>query len=63
MIIHKAFLFKLQPTPAQAQQFVRYVGTCRWVWNCFLAERQHHYRTTGQAPSMYEQQRALPLLK
>ena len=63
MLVHKAFVFKLQPTRGQEQQFVRYVGAYRWVWNHFLAERKQAYQATGQAPSLYEQKRALPLLK
>jgi putative transposase len=63
MILLKGFVFKLRPTPAQEQQFRRYAGAVRWVWNEMLHERQRTYRATGKSPSMYEQKRRLPELK
>jgi putative transposase len=61
--VYKGFQFKLQPTEAQEQQFVRYCGAVRWVWNRMLAERSETYRTTGKSPSTHAQIKQLPILK
>ena len=62
-MIRKAFQFRLQPTSAQEQQFWRYCGAVRWVWNRMLAERSETHKATGKAPSAYTQIKQLPILK
>ncbi|MCD8564108.1 MAG: helix-turn-helix domain-containing protein, partial [Burkholderiaceae bacterium] len=35
--MRRAFKFRLNPTPAQAQQMVEFAGANRFVWNKALA--------------------------
>jgi putative transposase len=41
--MHKAFRFRLLPTPAQEVLLNKHFGCARFVFNHFLAEKQKHY--------------------
>jgi len=47
----RVFTYRLTPTLAQAQNFARTAGSCRWVYNGALAIRERLYRETGKALS------------
>ena len=38
-------------------------GSCRFVYNHFLAQRQEQYRETGKSPTRREQEKSLTALK
>ena len=40
MLIHRASVFRLEPTPEQADQFASFAGACRAVYNLALEQRQ-----------------------
>ncbi len=61
--IHRGFKFKLDATPEQEQQFRRYVGAARWVYNQMLAQRKEAFQAGGKSPTTNEQIKQLPLLK
>lgn len=63
MLIHKAFCYKLRPTPTQESLFWRYAGACRWVWNHMLAENIRAYREEGLSLTAYDQMKHLTQLK
>jgi len=44
MLIRQAFRFRLREHPAQAREYTRTAGCCRFVWNKALALRQRYYR-------------------
>jgi putative transposase len=63
MLVHKTFRYKLQPTPAQEQTFVRWAGACRWLWNYMLAWRREAKAAGQKMPTWVEQCRHLTILK
>jgi transposase len=44
VIIRKAALFRLYPTPEQAAQMAQIAGACRFVYNLALEQRRDWYR-------------------
>ena len=40
MLIHRAYVFRLEPTPEQAEKFASFAGACRAVYNIALEQRQ-----------------------
>jgi putative transposase len=48
MIGAKTYKFRLEPTTEQEQQFVRFAGCRRFVWNWALARKQAVYKQTGK---------------
>src|SRR5947209_7398710 len=48
MIVTKCYKFRLEPTHEQEQQFVRFAGCRRFVWNWALARKQSVYKETGK---------------
>lgn len=63
MIVKRAFKFKLNPTWAQYEMFLRFAGARRFVFNRGLDQRQKTYETTGKSPSYFEQNKELTCLK
>jgi transposase len=43
MIIHKAFKFRIYPTPWQEQELAQQFGAGRFVYNHFLRQRMDYY--------------------
>src|SRR5438477_9380743 len=48
MITAKTYKFRLDPTPEQEHQFLRFAGCRRFVWNWALARKQAVYKETGK---------------
>jgi len=48
MLIRQAFCFRLREQPAQAREYARTTGCCRFVWNKALALQQRYYRLCGK---------------
>lgn len=61
--IHKTFVYRLYPTPAQETALDGVLATCRELYNSMVNWRKHDYEVKGQSPNYYEQKRALPLWK
>jgi putative transposase len=43
MQIRKGYKYRLKTNVSKAQQFVRFAGACRFVWNKILAINEHRY--------------------
>ena len=63
MIIKRAFKFKLNPTRAQEELFLRFAGAKRWVFNRGLDQRKKAFEQTGKSPSYFDQNKELTQLK
>ena len=63
MLIKRAFKFKLNPTRAQEELFLRFAGAKRWVFNRGLDQRKKAFEQTGKSPSYFDQNKELTLLK
>jgi len=59
MIIKRAFKFKLNPTRAQEELFLRFAGAKRWVFNRGLDQRKKAFEQTGKSPSYFDQNKEL----
>lgn len=58
-----SYKFRLYPTAVQQKQMSRNFGCCRYVYNHFLAQRQEQYKDTGKAPTRFQQDKSLTVLK
>ena len=56
---HLAFRYRLMPTPAQEQLFLRISGCCRLVFNKALEAHQATYAETKQSPSKFDMMKRL----
>jgi putative transposase len=59
----QAFKFWLRPTPEQAQDLIRYVGTCRYVYNRALDLQIENYKSNKPHLSAFDMQLLLPKWK
>lgn len=59
MLIQKAWKFRLEPTPQQAQRLRQLCGCARFVWNYGLAETRRIPDSGGKLPSAFELNRML----
>ena len=59
----KAYRFRLYPNKDQKILLEKHFGSCRFVWNHFLALRNEVYTKTGEGMSQYEMAALLPQLK
>ena len=59
----KAYRFRLYPNEEQKILLEKHFGSCRFVWNHFLALRNEVYTKTGKGMSQYEMTALLPQLK
>ncbi|CEK19332.1 transposase, IS605 OrfB family, central region [Chthonomonas calidirosea] len=48
MITTKTYKFRLDPTRQQEQEFLRFAGCRRFIWNWALARKQAVYKETGK---------------
>lgn len=53
----------MYPTAEQQEQMSRNFGCCRYVFNHFLTQRQEQYKETGKAPTRFQQDKSLTMLK
>ncbi|MCI8477384.1 MAG: helix-turn-helix domain-containing protein [Oscillospiraceae bacterium] len=58
-----SYKFRIYPNITQEEQIQRTFGCCRFVFNYFLAERMEQYKQTGKAPTRFQQDKALTVLK
>lgn len=58
-----SYKFRLYPTAEQQKQISRNFGCCRFVFNHFLAQKQEQYKETGKAPTRFQQDKSLTMLK
>lgn len=63
MCVECAYKFRLYPNKAQEDLIQRTFGCVRYVYNYFLAERKEAYEKTGKAPSRFQQDKSLTVLK
>ena len=61
--IEYSYKFRLYPTVEQEILIQKTFGCCRFVYNHFLNERIESYKSTGEAPSRFEQSNSLTGLK
>jgi putative transposase len=57
--MHKAFLYRLQPTQFQAAPIHKSIGCSRFVFNHFLGEWNNAYQETGKGWTYASCSRAL----
>lgn len=60
---HLAFRYRLMPTPAQEQLFLRIAGCCRLVFNKALEAHNAAYEAMGTAPSKFEAIKSITQMK
>lgn len=58
-----SYKFRIYPNAVQENLIQRTFGCCRFVFNHFLAERMKQYETTGHAPTRFQQDKELTVLK
>ena len=58
-----SYKFRIYPNKTQEQQISRTFGCCRFIFNHFLSERMEQYKTTGHAPTRFQQDKELTVLK
>lgn len=58
-----SYKFRIYPNRAQETQILRTFGCCRFIFNHFLAERMEQYKETGHAPTRFQQDKELTVLK
>ena len=58
-----SYKFRIYPTAKQENQIRRTFGCCRFVFNHFLAERMERYKQSGKAPTRFQQDKSLTVLK
>lgn len=61
--MRKTFLYRIYPTKAQETILENQLDECRWLYNRLLEERKTTYETTKKSPTLYAQQKTIPLLK
>lgn len=62
MIVNKAYVYRLDPTPEQANAFAQWAGACRYVYNLALEQRRDWYRP-GRKFTYNQQQGELTQLR
>ena len=58
-----SYKFRIYPNKEQENLIQRTFGCCRFVFNHFLAERMEQYKQTSHAPTRFEQDKSLTVLK
>lgn len=58
-----SYRFRIYPNNVQKNLIQRTFGSCRFVYNLFLNERQTAYKGSGSSVSRFQQDKELPLLK
>ena len=58
-----SYKFRIYPTQRQENLIQRTFGCCRFVFDHFLAQRMEMYKETGKAPTRFQQDKELTLLK
>jgi len=58
-----SYKFRIYPNKTQENLIQRTFGCCRFVFNYFLVERMGQYKQTGHAPTRFQQDKSLTVLK
>ena len=58
-----SYKFRIYPNAEQQTLIQKTFGCVRYVYNHFLAQRIAEYKTTGKAPTRFQQDKALTVLK
>ena len=58
-----SYKFRIYPTRTQEDLIQRTFGCCRFVFNHFLAQRMEMYKESGKAPTRFQQDKELTVLK
>ena len=58
-----SYKFRIEPNTVQKQQIQKTFDCCRFVFNHFLSERMEQYKQTGKAPTRFQQDKSLTMLK
>jgi len=61
--MRKTFLYRINPTKAQATAMSRMLEECRWLYNNTLAYRKEAHEQEGRNAGWYETKARIPLLK
>ncbi len=61
--IHRSYQFALNPTEEQKILLNKHFGCVRFVYNCFLNQRQEQYEANKKSDEYYAQSAILTLLK
>ena len=59
----RGYKYRLRPTTRQRKMLTRWVGACRFVYNCGLAHRSINYQQWQKSISYFDQQNALPQIR
>lgn len=62
MLLNKAYVYRLDPTPEQAAAFTQWAGACRYVYNLALEQRRDWHRP-GRRFDWYQQKREVTDLR
>lgn len=62
-LVDRGFKFRIYPNKAQQQQLVKIFGSCRFVYNHFLAEARAAYERGEKFSSTYTNQKKLTAMK
>ena len=58
-----SYKFRLYPNHIQQNQIARNFGCCRYVFNYFLAQKQKSYEENRKAPTRFQQDKTLTVMK
>ena len=59
----RGYQYRLRPSKKQKKILLRWMGACRFVYNCGLAHRSINYQQWPKSVSYFDQQNALPEAK
>src|SRR3989338_9073397 len=59
----RGYQYRLRPTTRQKRMLIRWMGSCRFLYNGGLEHRSMNYQQWKQSISYFDQQNALPELK
>ncbi|MBV9386362.1 MAG: transposase [Chroococcidiopsidaceae cyanobacterium CP_BM_ER_R8_30] len=63
VVVLRVVKLRIYPTREQELYLAKSFGSCRWLWNKFLAQHNETYKTTGKGLSRLDYQKQLPQLK
>src|SRR5438034_9360705 len=61
--VRKTFVYRMQPTRAQATAMSKMLDQCRWLYNDTLAYRKDAWEREGRNAGWYETKARIPALK
>lgn len=61
--MERSYKFRIYPNKTQENKILRTFGCCRYIFNHYLSERIEQYKSIGTAPTRFQQDKNLTLLK